>query len=106
MQGTEGAPGAEGCLQGLERGSESSAHEDVDSSDESLRERVLKIVADRGVPDLGSQRGGDQREGDHGNDMGAPVLASGKEVAQPAGSSQLNSAPSSADAMAGVGIQV
>ena len=38
--------------------------------------------------------------------MGAPVLASGEEVAQPAGSSQLASAPSSADAMAGVGIQV
>ena len=38
--------------------------------------------------------------------MGAPVLASGEEVAQPAGSSQLASVPSSADAMPGVGIQV
>ena len=38
--------------------------------------------------------------------MGAPVLASGEEVDQPAGSSQLAFAPSSADAMAGVGIQV
>ena len=38
--------------------------------------------------------------------MGAPVLASGEEVAQPTGSSQLASTPSSADAMAGVGIQV
>ena len=38
--------------------------------------------------------------------MGAPVLASGEEVAQPEGSSQLASAPSSADAMVGVGIQV
>ena len=54
MQGTEGAPGTEGCLQGLERGPESAAHEDVDSSDESLRERVLKIVVDRGVPSSGS----------------------------------------------------
>ena len=38
--------------------------------------------------------------------MGAPVTASGEEVAQPAGSSQLASVPSSADAMTGVGIQV
>ena len=106
MQGTEGASGAEGCLQGLEQGHESAAHEDVDSSDESLQERVLKIVADRSVPSSGSQRGGDQREGDQGNEKGAPILASGEEVAQPAGSSQLTSAPSSANAMAGVGIQV
>ena len=38
--------------------------------------------------------------------MGAPLLAFGEEVAQPAGSSQLASAPSSANAMPGVGIQV
>ena len=38
--------------------------------------------------------------------MGAPVSASGEEVAQLAGSSQLASAPSFADAMPGVGIQV
>ena len=104
MQGTEGAPGAEGCLQGLVQGPESAAHEDVDSSDKSLWEHVLKIVADKGVPNSGLQRGGDQREADQGNDMGAPVLAFGEEVAQPTGSSQLASAPSSADAMAGVGI--
>ena len=36
--------------------------------------------------------------------MGASVLASGEEVDQPTRSSQLASAPSSADAMAGVGI--
>ena len=59
MQGTEGTLGAEGCLQGLEQGPESAAHEDVDSSDKSLWERVLKIVADRGIPSSGSQRGGD-----------------------------------------------
>ena len=41
-----------------------------------------------------------------GKDMGALLSASGKEVAQPAGSSQLASAPSSADAMSGVEIQV
>ena len=38
--------------------------------------------------------------------MGAPVSASGEEEAQPIGSSQLASVPSSADAMLGVGIQV
>ena len=36
--------------------------------------------------------------------MGAPVSASGEEEAQPTRSSQLASAPSSADAMPGVGI--
>ena len=106
MQGTEGTPGAEGCPQGLIQGSEFAAHEDVVSSNESLRERVLKIVADRGIFSSGSQREGDQREGEQSNDMGAPVLASGEEVAQPTGLSQLASAPSSTDAMPGVGIQV
>ena len=101
MQGTEGALDAEGCPHGLIQGLESVAHEDVDSNDESLWERVLKIVADMGVLSSGLQR-----EGDQSNDMGAPVLASGEEVAQPAGSSQLISAPSSVDAMRGVGIQV
>ena len=38
--------------------------------------------------------------------MGALVSASGEEEVQPAGSSQLASAPSSANAMLGVGIQV
>ena len=36
--------------------------------------------------------------------MGAPILASREEVDQPVGLSQLASTPSSADAMAGVGI--
>ena len=76
MQGTKGAPGAEGCPQGLVQGPESVAHEDVDSTDESLRERVLKIVVDRGILSSGSQR-----EGEQGKDMGAPVSASGEEAA-------------------------
>ena len=38
--------------------------------------------------------------------MGAPVSASGEDEAQPTGSSQLASAPSSADAMRSMGIQV
>ena len=101
MQGTEGASGAEGCPQGLVQGPESTTHEDVDSSDRSLWERVLKIVADKGILNSGSQR-----EGEQDKDMGAPVLAFGEEVAQPAGLSQLASAPSSANAMSGVGIQV
>ena len=75
------------------------ADEDLDSSDKSLRERVLKIVANRDVRSSGLQR-----EGEQGKDMGAPVLASGEEEAQPTGSSQLASAPSFADAMLGVGI--
>ena len=87
MQGTKGAPSAEGCPQGLIQGGECAGDEDLDTSDESLRECVLKIVADRGVPRSGSKRGGDQREGDQGKDMGAPVLASGEEADQPAGSS-------------------
>ena len=101
LQGTEGAPGAEGCPQGLVQRLESAADEDLDSSDESLRECVLKIVADRDVRSSGSQR-----EGEQGKDMGAPVSAFGKEEAQPAGSSLLASTPSSANAMLGVGIQV
>ena len=92
---------AEGCPQGLVQRGESAADEDLDSSDESLREHVLKIVADRDVRSSGSQR-----EGEQGKDMGGPLSASGEEVAQPAGSSQLASAPSSADAMPGMGIQV
>ena len=64
MEGTEGAPGAEGCPQGLVQGGESAADEDLDTSDESLGEHVLKIVADRGVLSSGSQRRGDQKEGD------------------------------------------
>ena len=59
------------------------------------------MVADR---DVRSSRS--QRKGEHGKDMGAPVSASREEEAQPAGSSQLAFAPSSTDAMPGVGIQV
>ena len=61
----------------------------------------MKIVADRDVRSSGSQT-----EGEQGKDIGATVSASGEEEAQPAGSSQLASTPSSANAMPGVGIQV
>ena len=61
----------------------------------------MKIVADRDVRSSGSQRKGEQDK-----DMEAPMSAFGEEEAQPTGSFQLTSAPSSADAMPGVGIQV
>ena len=77
------------------------ADEDLDSSDESLWEHVLKIVADK---DVRSSRS--QREGEEGKDMRAPMTASREEEAQPVGSSQLASAPSSTDAMPGVKILV
>ena len=77
------------------------ADEDLDSSDKSLREHVLKIIADRDV-----QSSRLQREGKQGKDMGAPVSTSGEEEAHPTESSQLASAPSSIDAMSGMGIQV
>ena len=62
---------------------------------------MLKIVADKDVRSLGSQK-----EGEEGEDMGAPVTTFGKEKAQPTGSSHLAFAPSSTVAMLGVGIQV
>ena len=38
--------------------------------------------------------------------MGAPLTASGEVHSQPAGSSQIACAPSSSDAIPGIGIQV
>ena len=77
------------------------ADEDLDSRNESLWESVLKIIVDR---DVRSSRS--QREGKEGKDMGALVMASREDEAQPAGSLQLTFAPSSTNAMPGVGIQV
>ena len=53
MQRTEGAPCAEGCPQRLVQGAESAADEDLDSSNKSLQERILKIVANRDVRSSG-----------------------------------------------------
>ena len=50
---TEGTPDAKGCPQGLVQGAEYVADEDLDSSDKSLQEHVLKIVAERDVRSLG-----------------------------------------------------
>ena len=94
----EGAPGAEGGLGEVIQDFHSAAVDDLDSSDDSLRERVLKIIADRDVRSSGLQQ--------EGRDMGAPLTASGEEQAQPAGSSQIAYASSSNDAMLGMGIQV
>ena len=46
---TEGAPSVEGGAGDINRNVHSAPANDVDSSDNSLRERVLKVVADRDV---------------------------------------------------------
>ena len=51
---TESASGAEGGLGDIIQDVHSMAADDLDSSDDSLRERVLKIVADRDVRSSGS----------------------------------------------------
>ena len=71
----------------------------MDSSDDSLRERVLKVVADRDVKTSASQQ-----EGEEGMNEGAPLTASGEVQAEPAGSSQIACAPSSSDAIPSIGI--
>ena len=96
---TEGAPGAEGGLGDVIQEVHSVAADDLDSSNDSLWEQVLKIVADR---DVRSSRL--QQEGKEGRDMGAPLTASGEEQAQPTRSSQIACAPSSSDTMPGMGI--
>ena len=52
---TEGAPGAERGVADINRDVHSAPADDVDSSDDSLRERVLKVVADRDVRTSASQ---------------------------------------------------
>ena len=44
---TKGAPGAERGAGDINHNVHSAPADDVDSSDDSLRERVLKVVADR-----------------------------------------------------------
>ena len=62
---TEGAPGAEGGAGDIVRDDHSEPVDDVDSSDDNLQERVLKVVADRVVKTSTSQQ-----EGDEGRNMG------------------------------------
>ena len=98
---TEGAPGAERGAGDIVHDDHFASVDDVDSSDDSLRERVLKVVADRVVRTFASQQ-----EGEEGMNMGAPLTASEEVQAEPAGSSQIACAPSSSDAIPGIGIQV
>ena len=79
---TEGTPGAEGGPGDIIRDVHSAPADDLDSNDESLRKRVLKIVADRDVRTAASQK-----EGKEGRDVGAPLTASRDVQAQPVGSS-------------------
>ena len=71
----------------------------MDSSDDSFWERVLKIVANMDIRTSGSQQ-----EGEEGRDVGAPLTASGEVQALSTGSSQIAYAPSSSDAIPGIGI--
>ena len=71
---TEGAPGAEGGLGNVIQDVHSAAVDDLNSSNDSLRERVLKIIADKDVRSSGSQQ-----EGEEGRDVGAPLTTSGEE---------------------------
>ena len=70
---TEGAPGTEGCAGDIIRDVHSAPADDLDSNDDSLREWVLKVVADRDVKTSASQQ-----EGEEGRDVGTPLTASGE----------------------------
>ena len=98
---TEGAPSAEGSAGNVICDVHSAPADDLDSSDDSLWERVLKVVADIDVRTSASQQ-----EGEEGTNVGAPLMASGEVHSQPTGSSQIACAPSSSDAIPGIGIQV
>ena len=98
---TKGAPDAEGGAGDIIRDVHSMPADDLDSSDDSLREQVLKVVADRDVKTSTSQQ-----EGEEGRDVGAPLTASEEVEAQLASSSQIACAPSFSDEIPGIGIQV
>ena len=93
--------GAEGYLEGVIQGVDTPADDDHGSSDENLRERMLKVIADR---DVRSSRL--QRERKAGKDMGAPVKAFEDKKAQSARLLQLALAPSSSNAIPSMEIQV
>ena len=69
---TEGAPGAEGGAGDIICDIHSAPANDLNSNNDSLRERVLKVVADRDVRTFTLQQ-----EGEEGKDVGAPLTASG-----------------------------
>ena len=101
---TEGALSAEGGPGDIICDVHFAPANDLDSCDDSLWERVLKIVADKDVRTFALQQEGEDNE--EGRNMVAPITASGEVQAQPAGSSQIACAPSSSDAIPGMGIQV
>ena len=68
---TEGASAAKGHLGEVIQNVHFAATNDLNSIDDNLRERVLKIVADRDVRSS-------QQEGDEGRNVGAPLMASGE----------------------------
>ena len=68
---TKGAPSVEGGLGDVIQDVHSAAADDLDSSDDSLQKRVLKIVADMDVRSSGSQQ-----EGEEGRDVEEPLTAS------------------------------
>ena len=82
MQVTKGAPGDGGGAGDIIRDDHSAPADDLDSSDDSLRERVLKVVADRD-----GRTSASQQEGEEGRNVGAPLTASGEVQAEPASSS-------------------
>ena len=98
---TKGASGAEGGAGDIIRNVHFVLADDLDSSDDSLHERVLKVVADRDVKISASQQ-----KGEEGRNVGAPLTTSGEVHSQPIGSSQIACASSSSDAIPGIGIQV
>ena len=79
---TEGTPGAEGGVGDIVRDDHSVPVDDMDSSDDNLREWVLKVVAERVVRTSASQQ-----EGEEGKNVGAPLTASEEVQAEPASSS-------------------
>ena len=69
---TKGAPGAEGGAGDIIHNVYFAPTDNLDSSDDSLRERMLKVVVDRDVKTSASQQ-----EGEEGRNVGAPLTASG-----------------------------
>ena len=78
---TKGAPGVEGGAGDIIRDVHSAHADDLDFSNNSLWERVLKVVADRDVKTSASQQ-----DGEEGRDVGVPLTASREVQAQPTGS--------------------
>ena len=99
LQEIKSAPDVEGCQKGIIQGVNLLYNDDHNSSNDSLWEHVLKVVAKKDVRSFGLQR-----KGKEGKDLEALVEASGREEAQTMGLLQLVLAPSSSNAISSVGI--